>query len=148
MQTYFDSLSTAIEAHKKDAMTNLNLLYFIMDLNIVSSMGKRTSTCLMYCSSYDKFNVYFIELCFYVTQPCQWDPHDRARTGWQASKSIGQRDWSRMQHNKFYRKLCKQTFLFFSRLKRDVFFNFCVWHKKGVLWKHPIRENNTYVCFH
>ena len=23
-----------------------------------------------------------------------------------------------------------------------------VCHKKGVLGKHPIRENNTYVCFH
>ena len=28
--------------------------------------------------------------------------------------------------NKFYRKLRKQKFIFFSRLKRDVFFNFCV----------------------
>ena len=27
-----------------------------------------------------------------------------------------------------------------------MFFNFC--HKKGVSGKHPIRENNIYVCFH
>ena len=38
-------------------------------------------------------------------------------------------------------------FLFFSGLKRDVFFNFCVCHKKSVSRKHPIRETNTYVCF-
>ena len=25
---------------------------------------------------------------------------------------------------------------------------FCVCHKNGVLGKHPIRENNTYLCFH
>ena len=24
----------------------------------------------------------------------------------------------------------------------------CVCHKNGVLEKHPIRENNTYLCFH
>ena len=40
-------------------------------------------------------------------------------------------------------------FFFFSILKRDVFFNFCACHKKGVSAKHPIRETNTYyVCFH
>ena len=36
-------------------------------------------------------------------------------------------------------------FLFFSRLERDVFFNFPVCHKKAVSGKHPIRENNMYV---
>ena len=38
---------------------------------------------------------------------------------------------------------------FFSRLKRDMLFNFCVYHKKGVSRRYPICENNTYcVCFH
>ena len=41
-----------------------------------------------------------------------------------------------------------KSFFFFSRLKRDVIFNFCVSHKKDVSGKHPIRENNIYVCFH
>ena len=41
-----------------------NLLYVIIDLTIVSSMGNRTSTCLMYDSCDDKNNNRFIELCF------------------------------------------------------------------------------------
>ena len=36
---------------------------------------------------------------------------------------------------------------FFSRFKRDLFFNFCVCHKKGVSGKHSIRETNTYYWF-
>ena len=36
---------------------------------------------------------------------------------------------------------------FFSRFKRDLFFNFCVYHKKVVSRKHPIRETNTYYWF-
>ena len=34
-------------------------------------------------------------------------------------KSTGQRDWSWRQHNKFYRKLCKQKFLFFSEDSKE-----------------------------
>ena len=41
-----------------------NLLYVIIDLTIVSSMGNRTSTCLMYDSCDDKNNNRFVELCF------------------------------------------------------------------------------------
>ena len=41
-----------------------NLLYLITDLTIVSSMGNRTSTCLMYDSSHDKIHYRFIELSF------------------------------------------------------------------------------------
>ena len=36
-------------------------------------------------------------------------------------------------------------FLLFSKLKRDLFFNFCV---SSISWKHVIRENNIHVCFH
>ena len=45
--------------------------------------------------------------------------------------------------NKFYQKSHHQKFLFFSRLKRDVLFNF-VCHKK-LSEKHPIHKNNTYI---
>ena len=56
-------------------------------------MENRTSTYLMYDSSHDK-NIYrFIQPCFQV-QACQWDI---ARAGWNTSKPIGQRDWSRRQ---------------------------------------------------
>ena len=65
LQTHFDLLCTAIEAHKKDTdKLGLNLLYIIIDLAIVSSVGNRTSTCLMYDSYHDKINCCFIELCF------------------------------------------------------------------------------------
>ena len=40
-----------------------NLLYVIIDLTMVSSMGNRTSTYLMYDSSNDKNNYRFIDLC-------------------------------------------------------------------------------------
>ena len=36
----------------------------LMDLTIVSSVGNRTSTCLIDGSSYDKYNNCFIELWF------------------------------------------------------------------------------------
>ena len=39
---------------------------------------------------------------------------------------------------------CISKFLFFWRLKRDVFFNFCVCHKKDVSGKHHICEQNTW----
>ena len=45
-------------------------------------------------------------------------------------------------------KITEANISFFPGLKRDVFFNFCVCHKKVVSGKHPIRENNTHVCFH
>ena len=57
-----------------------------------------------------------------------------ARPGRYADKSICQHDWLRRQHNTFYWKLCYQKFLFFSRLKRDLFFNFCVIIRKVKLW--------------
>ena len=40
-----------------------NLLYVIIDLTMVSSMGNGTLTCLMWDSSRDE-NYCFIELCF------------------------------------------------------------------------------------
>ena len=67
-------------------------------------------------------------------QACHWDLHDPARPGRYADKSICQHDWLRRQHNTFYWKLCYQKFLFFSRLKRDLFFNFCVIIRKVKLW--------------
>ena len=49
----------------------------------------------------------------------------------------------------FTKNCTSKSFFFFSRFKRDVSFNFCVCHKKGVSGIHPIPENNTYyVCFH
>ena len=50
-------------------------------------------------------------------------------------KLICQRNWLRKEHNKFYRKSRRQKYLFFSRLKRDLFFNFCVCHKKRYIRK-------------
>ena len=42
-----------------------------------------------------------------------------------------------------------QASFFFSQDSRDMFFNFCVCHKKGVSEKQDICETNTYyVCFH
>ena len=64
-------------------------------------------------------------------QTCKWDPRDYARAGRHTSKSVCQRDWSRRQHNKFYRKSRRQKFLFFWRLKRDLSLKFCVCHKKS-----------------
>ena len=39
-------------------------LYVIDDLTIVSSMGNRTSTCLIYDSSHHKTSYHFFELAF------------------------------------------------------------------------------------
>ena len=80
----------------------------------------------MYSSSHDQNNYRFIEICFQV-QACQWD---RAialvQAGTQADKLTSAID--RVGNNKFYQKSRKKNFLVFSRLKRDVFFNFCVCH--------------------
>ena len=38
--------------------------------------------------------------------------------------------------------------LFFSQDSKETCSLIFVCHKKGVSGKHPIRENNTYVCFH
>ena len=85
--------------------------------------------------------IVLLNVAFKWLKACQWDPNDRAYAGWKAGKSISQRDWLRRQH-KFYWTLRNQKLFFFSRLKRDVFFNFCVCHKKRVSGKHSIRENN------
>ena len=43
----------------------------------------------------------------------------RASAGWHAINRAGQHDWLRRQHNKFYRKLRKQKFLFFSQGSKE-----------------------------
>ena len=84
----------------------------------------------------------FIKVCLYLKgvkgqtfkeyykQTCQRDPRDRACAGRHAVNSICQRDWLRRQHNKFYQKSRSQKFLFFSRLKGDLFLNFCISDEK------------------
>ena len=57
-------------------------------------------------------------------------------------KPIGQRDWSRKQNNKFYQKSCLQKFLFFWRLKKVVFFNFCAFK---LIIKTVYQENIPFV---
>ena len=57
-------------------------------------------------------------------------PANHYRAGRHAGKSIWQHNWSHKQHNKFYQKSCKLKFPFFSRLKRDLFFNFFVSQEK------------------
>ena len=74
----------------------------------------------------------FTEVCAVLKQACQWDLRNRARAGRHAGKSVCQRDWSCRQHNKFHWKSRRQVFS--SRLKRNLFFNFCVCHKKGESW--------------
>ena len=81
---------------------------------------------------------------------CQWDLCDRACTGRHADKSLCLRNWSCRQHNKFYQKSYRQKFFksFFSRLKRDLFFNFCVRHKIWYIRKASRSWKNALVCFH
>ena len=66
--------------------------------------------------------------CKYL-QACQWGLHDRARGDRHAGKSICQRDWSRKQHNNFYRKSRRQKFLFSQDSKETCSLIF-VCHKK------------------
>ena len=70
-------------------------------------------------------------------QTCQWDiglEQAGTRSIVQASANDGAGNITNFTENR------TSKFLFFSRFKRDVFFNFCVCHKKGVSGKHPIRE--------
>ena len=104
-------------------------------------MENRTSTCLLYDSCHEKINYCVIELCF----KCRLVNEARMIVLVKADMPANQ--LASTNDCKFYQKLCKQTFLFFSGLKRYVFFNVCVCHKKGVSAKHPICENNTYHVF-
>ena len=68
-----------------------------------------------------------------------------AKAGTQANQFASAIDHAGSKTN-FYRKSHRQKFCFFSRLKRDLLLNFCIWHiRKSYIRKHPIRENNTYV---
>ena len=70
------------------------------------------------------------------------------QTGTQANRLNSVIDHAGNKTNFTENRSSKSSF-FFLRLKRDVFFNSCVCHRKSVSGKHPIRENNTYyVCFH
>ena len=64
----------------------------------------------------------------------------RVQAGTQANQLASAID--RAGNKKFYRKSRRRKFLFFSRLKKDVFFNFCACHKKSVSGKHPF----SYSC--
>ena len=86
----------------------------------------------------DSKYAWVIPECLNVSQACKWGPH--ACGGRHTGKSICQHNLSCRQHSKFYQKLLWPKFLFFSRLKGDLFLNFCVcpyglsWVK--VFWKY------------
>ena len=51
-------------------------------------------------------------------QGCHWDTRGRGCAGWNVGKSIGQRDWSRRHHDKFYRK-SQSKVSFFSQDSKE-----------------------------
>ena len=78
-------------------------------------------------------------------QTCQWDMLNCTRAGRDAGKSICHHNWSRRQHNKFYRKSHRQKFLFFPWLKRDFNYLIFVCHDKKYIRKtsHSWKQ---YIC--
>ena len=72
-------------------------------------------------------------------QTCQWDMLYRTCADRHAGKSICQHNGSCRQHNKFYRKLHRQKFLFFMTQKRFQLLNFCV------SWRKVYQENISFL---
>ena len=89
-----------------------SLLYILIDLTIVSSIGNRTSTCLMYNSSHDKIIVVltFAFKCRFVNEITLMQPGMQANQLASTINCAG--------NNKFYRKSCKQRFLFFLKTQK------------------------------
>ena len=110
-----------------------SLLYILIDLTIVSSIGNRTSTCLMYNSSHDKIIVVltFAFKCRLVNEITLM------QLGMQANQLASTINCAGNITN------------FTENHAKDTCSLIFVSHKKGVSGKHPIHENNTYyVCFH
>ena len=106
-------------------------------------MENRTSTCLMHDSSPDEINYRLIELCLKYRLVNEICAISHVQPVMQANQLAIAIDRTGNKTN-FTENCASKGFFFFSRLKRDVFFNFCVCHKKGVSVKHTIHANNTY----
>ena len=117
-----------------------------MDLAVVSSMGNRTSTCLMYGSFHDKNNFFFINFAFKCRLVIETHTIVLMQASNQANLLASAIDHVTNTTN--FSENCTSNSFFFLKTKRDMLFNFCIWHKKGVSGKHPIHENNKFVCFH
>ena len=98
-----------------------SLLYILIDLTIVSSIGNRTSTCLMYNSSHDKIIVVltFAFKCRLVNEITLMQP------GMQANQLASTINCAGNITN-FTENHASKGFFFFSRLKRHMSSNFCV----------------------
>ena len=108
-------------------------------------MGNITSTCTI--APMIKAITVFLNFAFKYSLVSETRAIALMQAGMQANQLASVIDCAGSITN-FTENRASKSF-FFSRLKRNVFFNFCVCHKKGVSGKHPIHENNTYyVCFH
>ena len=114
----------------------LHNLFVIIQTLVNYNFLSLADSVLFYCTwSWNGVTYILSYLLFihseHVLQACQWHPCNCTHASRHAGKLICQNDWSRRPHNKFYQKLCQQILLFFPTLKRDIFFNCCVCHKKS-----------------
>ena len=138
-----------------DDKLGLNLLYVTIDLTTVSSVGNRTSTCLMCDSSLIKTVIVLLNFAFKCRILNETSAIALVQTGMQANQLARVIDYAGNITN--FTENC-------ARLKRDVFFNFVFVIKKvyqenipfgkTILIKHIfikgiIGKTNCYwhVCF-